>query len=557
MTLNFMRLGSLINLYYFGIFTLLFFFTLNFNYVEGDDATTVLYHLCERNKDVQQPYAAYNSGIDFIIQVSGLETEESIRVFAVFISFLSGLFILFGCRTFLEAFFKSSNKIQPRSRSFFYILLPFIVPDILFHSLFINSANISFAFLLFSLTYFIRFLKSDKNYWLVLSMVLFAIAIPFRWTMLVSLSVYAGLLLYFSPIAYSKTTFLLYLKVFIAALLGLTLVIALFFLTGYNLRGVYEAIASTVGILAQADFSALSILATASAFLTPSLLFLLLLCLFKMREIHKSEAKFNYGIAVFLVLAVSPFFLLGFFPSYKFLITLFPALLVLMLLGFDYLMQQKILFSLLVMSLVFVWFFGIQIDAGGTFCGPGFELNTGKAQQPEKNRNEKQNIDQRVKINGISLKPDSGFYMPMLEGPRPLYGYFYVFFNGWFNQIEALKNERQKVVGLVMGNKDIDLIQDRRTSYISCDLYKNGYKTTTNFRGNKSYLYRDFVKGNDTIQLKVVPDDCSKVTWIADLPIQKNKKVIYRSSYSSEILQLYHIKKGGLKIIGPFTAIIE
>ena len=555
-----MQSKTLLNLYYLGLFTILFFFTLNCNYVEGDDASTVLYHLCGRNNAIQKPYAAYNSGIDFIIQLSGLQTEQSIRIFAVLLSFVSGLFILLGCRSFLEAFFENSTKIKPKSKPLFYILLPFIVPDILFHSLIINTTNISFALVLFSLTYFIRFLQSGKNYSLALSVVLFAVAIPFRWTMLVSLPVYVGLLYYFSPITYSKTTFRLYVKVFSAAVIGIVLATAFICITGYTLQGIYEAIVSTTGYLERAEFSVLSILASATAFLTPALLLLLLLCLFKIKEIHKSDRKFMYGLGVFIIVTISPFILFGFFPSYKFLITLFPALLVLMLLGFDYVIERKILASLLILSLVFVWFFGVQINASGTFCGPGFELNTGKVQQSAEGKNNNiQNVDDRVKINGVSLKTDSGFYMPMLEGPRPLYGYFYVFFGkGWYDQIEAMRNERDKVVRLQIKNKNIAVFQDRRTAYLSCDLYRYGYKTTTDFIDNKTFLYRNFIKEKDTIQLQVVPDDSgSKAAWIADLPIQKDKKVIFRSSYSSEILQLYQIKKAQLKIIGPFSALIE
>ena len=195
-----MRSSNIIYIYYFGVFALLFFFTLNLNYVEGDDASTVLYHLCERNSTIQKPYAGYNSGIDFIIKLSGFKTEESIRIFAIFVSFISGLFILIACKSFLETFFENSDKIQPKTRTLFYFLLPFIVPDILFHSLIINSTNISFVFFLYSLIYFINFLKSTKNYWLFFSVILFAIAIPFRWTMLVSIPVYLGLLIYFKPL---------------------------------------------------------------------------------------------------------------------------------------------------------------------------------------------------------------------------------------------------------------------------------------------------------------------------------------------------------------------
>jgi len=227
------------------------------------------------------------------------------------------------------------------------------------------------------------------------------------------------------------------------------------------------------------------------------------------------------------------------------------------MLGFDYVVKKKILFSLFFVCLISVWLLGIQIDANGTFCGPGFELNTKKAQNLI-NNNDIQNVDGRVKINKVNLKFDSGFYMPMLEGPRPLYGYFYVFFNyGWFNHIESLKNERQKIVSVLMKDKRVVFFQDRRTAYISCDLYLKGYKTSTNFIDNKSYLYRDFVKGNDTIKLNIVPNNCSKTEWISKLVIEKNMKLLYRSSYSSEILQLSNTKKNKVKIIGPFTAILQ
>lgn len=537
---------------------IVFFFTLNFNYVEGDDASTVLYHLCGRNTDIQLPYAAYNSGIDFVIQLSGLKTEESIRTFAVLISFISGLFVLIGCKSFVEAFFESNKQVDSKSRIIFYLLLPFIVPDVLFHSLIVNATNISFVFILYSLISFIKFLRSDKNFWLLLSIVLFAIAIPFRWTMLVVLPVYVGLLFYFVPMTNSKPTFLLLLKVMIAAVFGLLLAIFLISLTGYSLQGIYDSILSTTGYLSQTDFSVLSVLASGSAFLTPPLLILLLFSLFKTTAMFKKQSKPAYSLAVLVLLSASPFFLFGFFPSYKFLITLFPILLILMVLGIDYLMKKKVLFALFISSILAIWFLGIQINAGGTFCGPGFELNTQKVQNLNNpNSKEAQNVDERVKIKGVSLKLASGFYMPMLEGPRPLYGYFYVFCNGWFNQVEALKNERREIVKLLLDDKNAILIQDRKTAYLSCDLYQKGYKTTTNFIDAKSYLYRDFVKENDTIKLMVAPDNVSKVEWISNFPVEKGKKVIFRSSYSSEILQLYNAKKGNVKIIGPFTAIIQ
>lgn len=552
-----MKSNTWIKGYYTVLYGILFFTTLNFNYVEGDDAATVLYHLCGKNQSIQKPYAAYNSGLDYIIQASGIVTEQGIRSFAILISFVCGLFLLLGCKSFLEIFFEDNNQISQKNRTVFYVLLPFIVPDILFHSLIVNASNISFVFFIYSLIYFVKFLKNNTYLPLALAILLFAIAIPFRWTMLVALPVYLGLLVYFKPLAFNKESGLLLLKVFISSLLGLVLSLFFIYITGYDLQGIIATIKSTTGYLSDLDNSILSILASASAFITPPLGLLLLLSVFKIKAINK-ETKFVYRLIGLVTLSISPFFLFGFFPAYKYLITAFPIILIVMMFGFDYMMQHKISKITFGLSLLFIWFVGIQINASGTFCGPGFELNSNKLMAYRNANNSEEHLNDRVKIKGGNLKLDSGFYMPMAEGPRALYGYFYVFFTrGWYNQIESFTDERKKLVNQLINDKNVVFIQDRRTAYVSCDLYHMGYQTKTDFQNKKTYLFRDFIKGKDTIKLTVIPDDCSKIDWISKYKAEKNKKVMFRSSYSSDILHLYNNKKGAIKLIGPFTAIIE
>jgi hypothetical protein len=345
-------------------------------------------------------------------------------------------------------------------------------------------------------------------------------------------------------------------KLFIASVLGLALALIFIYLTGYDLQGIVATIKSTTGYLSDLDNSMLSILASASAFITPPLCLLLLLSGFKIKAINK-ETKVLYPLAGLVALSIAPFFLFGFFPAYKYLITAFPALLVVMMFGFDYMMQNKISKSLFGISLLFIWFVGIQIKATGTFCGPGFELNTHKELASNANAAKGQ-LDDRVKIEGANLKLDAGFYMPMAEGPRSLYGYFYVFFcKGWFNQIESFTHERNTLVDQLIQDKNMVFIQDRRTAYVSCDLFQRGYQTKTDFQDKKTYLFRDFIKEQDTIKLMVIPDDCSKMDWITNFKPEINKKVMFRSSYSSDILHLYHNKKGAIKLIGPFTAIVN
>ncbi|OGS69031.1 MAG: hypothetical protein A3F91_00250 [Flavobacteria bacterium RIFCSPLOWO2_12_FULL_35_11] len=550
-----MKSTKYVILFYFLLFTFLYFFTLNFNYVEGDDASTILYHLCGRNTEIQSPYASYNSGLDFLIKMSNFQGEVALRTFAVTVSFISGFLVLSLLAIFLDTVFEGTEILSNKDRVYLYLLLPFIVPDIIFHSLIINSTYISFVFLLGSLIIFIKFLKTNQIWFLVLSTLLFAIAVPFRWTMLTALPLYMGLALYYNPIQeYSKNTWCLFLKIIAANLAGVILAIVFIDVTGYNLLDIYNTIVSTTGYLENSERSILSILATASAFLTPSLLFLVFLAIFKIIELNKKRPKFSLSLGSLLLLSISPFLIVGFFPSFKFLITIFPMILIIISLGFDYLVRSKSLLIIFFVLLAGPWIIGIQLDVKGTFSGPGFELNTQKS--INSNKSQDNNPDKRIKIDKINFKFDSGFYLPMLEGPRPLYGYFYVLFtNGWKNQINLFTQERKKIFEFLVKNKNAVYIQDRKTAYFQCDLYRNGLATQMNFIESENDSYRNFKNQNISINVHVIPKNNAKMEWITNYLKETKSTVIYRSSYSSEILKLYENKENKIEVLGPFTAI--
>jgi hypothetical protein len=478
----------------------------------------------------------------------------SLRTFAVLVSFVSGFMVLSLFALFLDVFFDDVEKVSIKNKFYFCLLLPFIVPDIIFHSLIINASYISFVFLLSSLIIFIKFLKTNRNHFLYFSTLLFAVSIPFRWTMLIALPLYLGFALYYNPIQYySKKTLLLFLKIAIANVVGVILALLFIYVTGYNLEDIYNTIVATTGYIENSEKSALSFLATASAFLTPSLLFLILLGSISIYKLNKKRPKYGLSLLSLVVLSISPCFVVGFFPSYKFLITLFPMLLIVMVIGFDYLSDKKSLLIVFLILVIAPWFIGIQLDAKGTFCGPGFELNT---QKIVGSKSMQENPDQRVKIDGIHLKLDSGFYLPMLEGPRPLYGYFYVLLaNGWKNQINLFTQERQRIIEILIKNKNVVYIQDRKTAYFQCDLYNKGLSTQTGFIESKDKVYRNFKNNNYSINLYVVPNNCSKTEWIERYFKTAKSTVIYRSSYSNEILKLQKNKENIIEVLGPFTVI--
>lgn len=549
-----MKRTKYVIVFYFLIFLYFYFFTLNFNYVEGDDASTILYHLCGRNLQIQYPYAAYNSGIDFLIKTLNIQGEESLRTFAILVSFISGFLILSLLVLFLDAFFDRNEFVNSRYKTYLYLFIPFIIPDIIFHSLIVNSAYIGFVFFAGSLLLFIKFLKTNQIFILALSTLLFAIAIPFRWTLFVSLPVYIGLALYYNLVDYnSKKTWLLLYKIAIANLLGVFLAILFIYVTGYDLQGIYNTIISCNNYLKNIEVSLFSIFAIGSAFLTPALLFLVLLSFFKIYELNQVNNKYMISIVSLVLLSISPFFIFGFSSSFKFLITLLPILLIIMVLGFDYLIKRKWLFIIFLILVASPWFIGIQINAKGTFCGPGFELNK---KNNDSNKSLENNPDKRIQIEGVHLRFDSGFYLPMLEGPRPFYGYFYVLFgNGWKNQIDLFTNEREKIFKVLMQNKNIVYIQDRRTAYFQCDLFRKGFVTQTDFIDNDSILFRKYKNKEQSINIYVIPDNYSKVEWISNYLKTAKNTVIYRSSYSNEILKLYYNNENHIDVLGPFTAI--
>ena len=526
--------------FYTLLYVVLYFVTLNINYVEGDDAATVLYHLCGQNPAIQKPYAAYNSGFDWLLQVMNLQSETALRTFSIGISFVFGYLVLCFSALFLDLAFRKNSS---NAKYLFLALLPFIVPDFIFHSLLLNSSNISFAFALASIICYMHFFLKGKWAYFILSILFLAIAIPFRWSMVTIFPMFFSLLFLYNE----KSVFY---RVKIAVLhnaAALILGISLIYVSGYNLTSIINTIIWGRSYVENAERSVLSMLATGSAFFTAPFVILLAAGLFYAVTAKRKRLLQNIAFAF---LPLIPFFILGFAPAFKFLLTFVPVLLMLALTGFLYLSDLKFLHGLFLTVLILCWFVGIRIDASGTAAGPGFEQSI--AGKLDKNTTvTDRNMDGRVKIKKVRPTLGGGFYMPMLEGPRPMYGYFYVIFGGgWKQNIQQFTDDRNAVATLLK-DKKFTYLQDRKTAYFQCDLFRNGYKTTMPFVENGDVEFRDFIKNSDTIKVLSISDNISKVDYAAKF-INANDKVIFRSAYSSMILNLAR-QTEGIRLIGPYT----
>ena len=298
------------------------------------------------------------------------------------------------------------------------------------------------------------------------------------------------------------------------------------------------------------DRSVLTIFAMSVAFFTVSFVGILAIGLFS--NFYKQKKQQLLENAAFLILPIIPFFIIGLVPSFKFLITIIPILLMIAMTGYLFVAKHRILHGVFLFTLALSWLIGVHINASGTTAGPGFEMKVdGKLSKNKINEN---NIDNRVKINKISLAFGGGFYMPMLEGPRPLYGFYHVIFGGgWKKSIQELTDERKKALDILTSRKGYAFLQENKTAYMQCDLFRIGYRTSMPFAydAKQNLEYRDFYNDKDTIRMFVITDKVSKIDFAKEY-IRTHNKVLLRSSYSSIILGIMN-EDPSLTVLGPYT----
>lgn len=516
-------------LYFYGFSIVLFFFlyinTISYNYIEGDDACSILYHLCGRNLDIQQPYAEYNSGFDYLL--SFVENKESeLLFFSINISFLSGLIIYQLIGYFLSLIFEVNNKFV-----IFLCLIPFIIPEFIFINLFMNTTNLGFLFALLSLIFYWKYITNYKSKHLLFSILFIAIAIPFRWSIIIFYPIFISF--YFfknrdNTINYRKVFQITTIHFFISFAIGLLLIN----ITGYNINDFINTMLWGNNYMENAQRSKLHLISSAMSFFTFPFVFLVI---FGLLYLKKQIIGLTVNKIIFLFIGIIPFLILGFFPSLKYMVSLIPIFLLLAFWGFNHILLNKWSRYIFISSILSIWFIGIKISTDSLTFGDGFYQK--ESLKIDKNYKFKYNVDERIRIDKIYLDFDGGFYMPTPEGPRPLFGYFHVIFgNLWKNNFDKISKNESKIVDDIIKNKDKKIIQLKPHEFIQCKLINKGFLPNKPFIYNskKKEYYREFINKKDTIRLLSVPTGVEKEKFIEEF-INKNTKT-YFVSYSSNFI---------------------
>lgn len=521
------------------IYGLLLYFFLETSYIEGDDASTILYHLMGRDSDIQSPYSIYHSGFDFLLNYLSIN-ENVLRNFAVYLSFFFGGFMLF-IFGFILLKIKKNNEYLNK---YFVFLIPIFIPEIFFNSVLINPTNIGYVFVLLAFIFLLNYLDSGKIYYLILYAVFFGFGIPFRWSLLMAAPFSLGLFLFYTDLKPTRRQITHFMWSSIFAFLFANLFLNI---SGYTIKDLVQAFLWGKSYVDNGQYSKLSMTAISLSFLTIPIIICFIAGLLQTFIIQK---EIIFSRLIFIFLSISPFFILSFHTSFKHSITLIPILLYFSLIGFSFLIKYNVGKTLLTTSTLFIWFIGIHVDSDGMAYGPGFQSKNISFQGSN-------NVvpDERVKVKNIGLSFSGGLSMPTPEGFRPLFGYWHVIFGGeWKKLVNSYELNREKVIDIAE-NKEVILFQDRKTAILQCELIRKGYHASE-YLSLEQYTYRAFVKCGDTIVMNFIPEGINKKQWIIDFVQNSEHPIILQSSYSSLVSSIA-FECSTCQLLNPFALVLN
>lgn len=439
-------------------------FSLTLNYVEGDDASTFIYHALGRNNELQSPYAIYHAMTDKVLSLLPAN-EVVVRNFGILLS--SSALILFTLFLF-HLIFDWNGVTKPWQRLKIAAVLLVGVPEFFYLGLVFTPTIIAMSFLLLSqiILHLALLGEHPKRRWLavVSSIVLYGVGVSFRWdTVLYGMVITADIIFWILPRSTISGTFVR--RVTLGGLWGiaaLSMMFIILFVLGYQPSDVFG-----LGNWASDFLHAPSIQALLSiqTLLTPLVVGLFIIGL--MAKIRSRDSQMM--ILCISILLVSPLAATG-IP--KEVISVIPILLSIVVAGFLWLqtnlrsqLSNVVVNTALITIGLIPWVIGIQIRWGDSAWGPGFELQP--FDRPVTDQN-----SARLVLFG------DGAAISTSEGPRGLYGHLAILFGGkWKEMIDAQNAEISQAITIAR-DAEIPIVVLRGVpSIVIAHLLEEGYTT--------------------------------------------------------------------------------
>jgi len=533
-----------------GFLLLILFFNWPHYIDDTDDPLTIAYHFWGRNNIIQSPYNIYDSMCDYIL--SFLPRNYAVLYTSMVLwTFVSAVAVFILIVSIAKSF-RTNFSVSYYLAGFILLLA---IPEFDYLLLSYKSSIIGFSFILLSHQLLIRnYNKTNATAIssILISAILFAFGVTCRW----SLVTYGlAIIIDFAYIQYQQTK---PRKIWMLPLWCLItfLCFSLFIsISGYSIHDFIGIISWGKNMIRIHQNQSVYNLATASTLFTPtSVLFLFAGIIAIVKNFRR-----NKRLAIYIISSYLPYIYLTFIPNLKFLITLFPAIALIIFTGIEYIntistRRLKFANPALVALILLPWFIGIQVYSDTTLWGPGFDIKNTTSAAALYNRT----LDQRFSIDHISIKPAAGFAISSTEGNRPLWGYFYTLFCGKLYDLDKkIVLQAQKVIELC-AKKHIPIYTDyasKMNPSILDVLCRNDFQTTDSEMCSGEYTQRTFTKGNDTVTIRAFnhPEQTENFEKLKQL--FPNHQFIAAFTYSSLLTDfMYKAPSHGITIIKRLDA---
>ncbi len=497
-------------------------FSLQIGYVEGDDASSLIYHMMGRDRAVQPPYAPYHGFADLLLTL--LPSDQGVLLpVTMFATAVANIIMIV---SILALVFQWLNITAPRSQLVISVLTLLALPELFYLGNLYTPALIAMAYILPAHLLLLRAFGQDTPPRVRLSLALaatalFGVGAATRWDMVL----YGGVI-FIDLIRQGVMRFglsraarpALIRHGAYAVLWGAYAIlswIGAIYLSGYIITDILD-----IAAWSQDWQRGLSLVTLASIqpLLTPFVIATLLIGLVALILRHDS-LLIIVGVSLLLV---SPWLGTG-VP--KALLVAFPALIATCIAGVQFIASlpnptlRRLSLGVGVILILLPWLVGVRLQLGDNAWGPGFDL------QPY------DRIESPVQsFEIVFFQP--GTAVPTTEGPRALFGHAgAIFGSGWRNIVQMQADETAHIIDTALA-EDLPLIILRGSGslYIS-EIVARGFVT----RDPALERQRVFIRPEDEARVILFyPQDDEDILADATLP----ERVIV-TGYPSDLRALY------------------
>jgi hypothetical protein len=436
-----------------------------FEFIEGDDAQTMMFHLSNYNFHKYQPYSTYHIGFDLFIYI----LNKLIGItYLNHVVFCLNIIVVYLNIFFIDVIFISRNSLNKIGVILFPIILILISPEWLFSSWVLGAPNFALFFSLIGIWIYFNWQKQG----FLLSSFFFSVSIFFRFDFL-----YVFLFIFIYESIILEDFFMKKAKLFfIFQIVLLTAIFTIFIIifgysivhkTDTNFENINTILSDVLNVfklkikwveIAHNSHGGLKSAMGAIGFFTPLFFYTTIVGLY-----HQRKSPFLKLWLLWFCIIVCFSFCFGWYFTHsgtiKRMLFAVPFFILPTIHWIENLNLRSKDFLCALLILLFQFFVGLNVKTSTTAYGPNLSVNNFYGQLNSRKVEEK-----------YFLALNSGFAFPTEEGIRPILGFGFSLFD-W----SRFYFERNRNYEVILTNLNYITLVDTRTALFDVILFKNGF----------------------------------------------------------------------------------